>query len=105
DRTEQRARRARVDVEAQLELLEAVGDRTCLVDRLRLAARTLGVALLDLLHERRRGDLCQTARKQEVARVTAGDVHDLAAQAQLVDVFGEDDFHRHLLGAYVREQS
>jgi hypothetical protein len=35
----------------------------------------------------------QLPREQEVPRVPARDVHDLAAQAELVHVFQEDDLH------------
>ena len=33
------------------------------------------------------------ARQEEVARVAARDVHDLAAEADVLDVVEEDDFH------------
>ena len=42
---------------------------------------------------RRRRRLGQTPRKQEVARVPARDVHDLAAEADLLDVLEQDDLH------------
>ena len=41
-----------------------------------------------------RGLLGQPAREQEVAGVAAGDVDDLAAQPDLLDVAQEDDFHQ-----------
>ena len=37
--------------------------------------------------------LGQLPRQQEVARVAARDVHDLAAQAELLDVLEQDDLH------------
>jgi hypothetical protein len=55
--------------------------------------RTLRVAPLELLHEALGRNLREPARQKEVARVTARDVHDLAAQTEMVDVFLENDFH------------
>ena len=52
-----------------------------------------------------RCDLCEPARKQVVPRVTAGDVDDLATEAELVDVFPENDFHGYLSPTYVRRAS
>src|SRR5437762_1154353 len=51
DRAEERTGRPRIRVEAKLELLKPLGDRARLVDRLRLVARALGVAPLELAHE------------------------------------------------------
>ena len=56
--------------------------------------RALLVALAQLRDLRRRRGLGEAPRQQEVARVAARDVHDLAAQAERVDVVEEDDFHR-----------
>ena len=50
----------------------------------RSSATLAGVAV----SARRRGE-------EEVARVAAGDVHDVAAQAELLDVLEEDDLHRY----------
>ena len=102
DRAEERSRRAGVHVEAKLDALDALRDRLCLVGRLRLVPRTLGVALLELLDEPGRRDLREPAGQQEVARVPAGDVHHVAAQAELVDVLLEDDFHGYLSPTYGR---
>ena len=55
--------------------------------------------LLQLGDLRRRRDLGEPPREQEVARVAARDVDDLAAQADLVDVVEEDDFHRDRLAS------
>ena len=65
-----------------------------LVGRLRLVARPLRVAPLELAHEPGRRELGEPARQQEVARVAARDVHDLAAQAEALDVLTENDLHR-----------
>src|SRR6185295_3395904 len=90
-------------VEPKLDTLDALRDPARLVDRLRLVPRTLRVALLELLHEPGRGDLGKPAREQEVARVPACDVDDVAAQAELVDVLRENDVHG-LLVAHVRQE-
>ena len=45
----------------------------------------------------RGGDLGEAPREQEVARVAALDVDDLALEPDLVDVLGQDDLHRHLV--------
>ena len=55
--------------------------------------RALSVALLDLLHEPLGRHLGEPAGKQEVARIPARDVHDLAAETEMVDVCLENDFH------------
>jgi hypothetical protein len=65
-----------------------------LVGRPRLVPRALLVALAQLGDLRRRRGLGEPARQEEVARVAARDVDDLAAQAELVDVVEKDDFHR-----------
>src|SRR6185503_9166147 len=93
DRAEERAGWAGVDVEPQLEGLEAGRDRAGLVDALRLVPRPLRFALLELAPQAGRRRLGEAAWQQEVAGVAAGDVHDLAAQAQLVDVLVQHDFH------------
>ena len=72
--------------------------------RLRVVAGPLGVAPLELAHEPGRRHLGEAAREEEVARVAARDVDDLAAETELVDVLLENDFHRHLLVADVREE-
>ena len=75
-------------------LLEDVRDLLRLVCVARLVPRALLVALAQLRDLRRRRGLGEAPRQQEVARVAARDVHDLAAQAERVDVVEEDDFHR-----------
>ena len=102
DRAEQRAGRAGRHVEAQLERLEPRGERARLVDRLGVVAGPLRIALLELLDERGRRHLGEPPREEEVARVAAGDVDDLAAQAELVDVLLENDFHAYLSPTYGR---
>ena len=94
DRAEQRSRRPRIRVEAQLELREPVGDRARLVDGLRLVPRALRVAPLELAHQAGRRRLGESARQQVVACVAARDADDLSAQADLVDVLTEDDLHQ-----------
>ena len=103
DRAEERTRRAGVDVEAELDALDPLGDRVRLVDRLRLVPRALRIALLELLHEPGGRDLGEPAREEEVARVAARDVHHVAAQAEGVDVLRENDVHG-LLVADVRQK-
>src|SRR5213075_986536 len=51
----------------------------------------------------RAGVASSAAREEVVARIAARDVHDLAAEADLVDVLAEDDFHLTAVGD-VREQ-
>ena len=38
----------------------------------------------------------QPLGQQEIARVAGGDFHHLAARAQFVDVFSQNDFHENL---------
>src|SRR5205807_5991512 len=93
DRAEERAGRAGLHVEAQLDLAEPLADRLRILERLRLVP---GAPLLDLarLDDAGRSRLVgEPARQQEVARVSARDVHNLAAEADLVDVLAEDDLH------------
>ncbi len=56
-------------------------------------AGALRIALLELLHETGSGHLGEPAREQEVAREPACNVHDVAAQAERVDVLRENDVH------------
>ena len=44
--------------------------------------------LLPVGHQQR-----QLARQQVVARVAVGDLHDLAAAAEVLDVLSKNDFH------------
>ena len=59
----------------------------------RLVAGAVLLALLVLGEERGRRRLRELARLEVVAHVPARDVHDVAAQADLLDVLQEDDFH------------
>ena len=93
-RAEERARRPRLDVEAELGLAEHVGDLVRLLDRACLVAGALVLDPLQLRDAARRGRLGELAREEEVAGVAAGDVHDLTAEPDLVDVLQEDDLHR-----------
>ena len=93
DRAEQRAGRAGLDVEAQLERLELRGDLARLVERLRLVAGAPLVALPELRHLGGRRRLGEPPRQQVVPGEPAGDRHDVAAQPHLLDVFSEDDVH------------
>ena len=92
-RPEQDAGLAGLDVEAELRLAEPLRDLLRLLEALRLVQRAAGVHLLELRHARGRRRLGELARQEEVPRVPARDVDDLAAQAELVDVFSEDDLH------------
>src|SRR5205823_119217 len=71
-------------------------------------------ALLELRDLRRHRDLGEPAREEEVPRVAACDVHDLAAQSDVVHVLGEDHLHpsprdvrkqRHLSRALHRDRN
>src|SRR5262245_14480285 len=93
DRPEEDAGVAGLDVEAELRLAEPLRDLLRLLEALCLAQRPARVDLLELLHARGGRRLREPAREQEVARIAARDVDDLAAQAELVDVFSEDDLH------------
>ena len=93
DRAEQRPGLAGRDVEAQLRALEPGHDLLRLLEALRLVlgALLLGLAQLGDLGRRRR--LGQFPREQEVAREARRDVHDLAAEPDLLDVLSEDHLH------------
>ena len=93
DRSEQHAGLAGLDVEADLRLAEALRDLLRLLEALRLVQRAPRVDLLELGDPRRGCRLRELARQQEVPRVPARDVDDLAAQADLLDVFPENDLH------------
>ena len=93
DRPEEDAGLAGLDVEADLGLPEPLGDLLGLLEALRLVQRAAGVDLLELRDPGRRRRLGELARQQKVPRVPARDVDDLAAQAELLDVFSEDDLH------------
>jgi hypothetical protein len=95
DRAEERPGGAGLHVEREHRLPQRVRDRLGLVGRRRLVAGTLGVPLLELGDLRGRGPLRQLAREEEVARVAVGHVHDLAPEAELLDVVEEDDVHRY----------
>ena len=73
--------------------LELLRDLLRLLEALRLVPRALLLALAQLGDLRGRGRLGELARQQEVAREAAGDVDDLAAEADLLDVLQQDDFH------------
>ena len=48
---------------------------------------------LDHLHVARCGGQRQLARQQVIAGVAVGDLHDVAAPAELLDVITKNDFH------------
>ena len=104
DRAEERAGRAGLDVEPQDELAERLGDLVGLFGAARLVHRLLGVDALDLLDPSLRRDLGEVARQQEVAGVPAGDVDDLATQAELLHVFEQDHVHQTLLARDVGQE-
>ena len=83
-----------LDVEAELRLAEPLRDLLRLPDALRLVQGPARVHLLELLDAGGRGRLRELARQEEVTCVPARDVDDLAAQAELVHVFPENDLHR-----------
>ena len=67
---------------------------SCACSKLCASCRArLLLALAQLGDLRRRRGLRELARQQVVARVAARDVDDLAAQAELLDVLEQDDFH------------
>src|SRR6185503_7964997 len=80
-------------LERQHRLAERVRDRLGLLGRRGLVTRPLRLALLELGDLRTRRPLGEPPGEEEVAGVTVGDVHDLAAQPELLDVVEEDDVH------------
>jgi hypothetical protein len=52
-----------------------------------------GVAPLELAHETRRCHLGQAARQQEVPGVATRDVHNLASEAEALDILTENNLH------------
>jgi hypothetical protein len=93
DRAEERPRRACLDVETELDSAELLRDLLSILERLGLAACTALLELAYLADARRRRLVGKPAREEEVACVATRDVHDLAAETDLVDVLTEDDFH------------
>src|SRR5213592_2787494 len=99
-REAQRARHEAKTVEearAIASRLEPGRDRAGLLDRLRFVPRALRLAALEVALQPRARDLRQPARQEEVPRVPAGDVDDLAAQAERVDVLRQHVLHRLLV--------
>ena len=68
--------------------------------RLELRALALDLLLVALGDQQR-----QLARQQVVARVAVGDLHDLAAAAEVVDVLSQNDFHRRLSSCRLQSRS
>ena len=64
-----------------------------LLEGLSLVPRALLLVLAQLRDLGRRRRLGELPRQQVVAGEPRGDVHDLAAQAELLDVLSEDDLH------------
>src|SRR5206468_3030315 len=95
DRAEERTGRACLDLEAEHRLLERRRDRLRVFDGLRLVARPLRVALLELGDARRRRLLRELAGQEEVARVATRNGDDVAAKTDVVDVLQEDDPRGH----------
>ena len=69
-------------------------DLARLVCRGRLVARAVRLTLLELGDARRRGLFRQPSRQQEVPGVAPGDVDDVSAQTDVLDVLEEDELHR-----------
>ena len=86
---------AGLHLEAQHGLRQRLRDLAGLVGRPRLVASALLVDAADLGDAPGRRDLGEPPRQQVVAGVPALDVDDLALQAELLDVAGQDDFHRY----------
>ena len=93
-RAEEDSLRAGVHVEAKLGLAQLLGDLLRVLEALRLVARALRLALLELGHAGRRRLLGEPPRPEVVAQIAARDRDDIAAQADLLHVFQEDDVHR-----------
>src|SRR5215211_1962527 len=93
-RAKQRPARSGVHVEAEDGLAEGLRDLLRLLEAPGLVARALGLPLLELGHLRGRRRLGETPWLEVVPHEPARDVHDLAAQADLVDVLQEDDVHQ-----------
>ena len=92
---EERPGRAGLHLEAEHRLRQRLRDLTGLVGRPRLVAGALLVDAADLGNASGRRDLGQPSRQEVVAGVPALHVDDLALQAELLDVSGQDDFHRY----------
>ena len=93
DGAEERARRPCLHVEPKLDRAQPLGELLRVLERLGLVLRALVLRLAQLCDARRRRLLRELSRQEEVACVAARDVDDLAAQADLLDVREEDDFH------------
>ena len=93
DRAEERSRRTGFDLEGEDRLGEHRGDLLRLIGASSLVPGALRLDALELGDAGRRGGLGQPARQEVVARVTAGDVDDVTAQAELLHVLKEDDVH------------
>src|ERR687892_623604 len=81
---EERPLRSGVDLEAEHRLSQRLGDVLGLLEAPRLVAGPLGVSLLHLCDERRRGGLGEAAGLEVVAHEAARYRDDLAAEADLV---------------------
>jgi hypothetical protein len=93
DGAEQRSGRSGLDVEAELDPRKALAYRLRVVEGLRLLPGAPVLDLADLGNSRRCRLVGEAAGEEEVTCVPARDVHDLAAEADLVDVLAQDDFH------------
>jgi hypothetical protein len=94
-RAEERARGAGLDLEAEHGLPEHLGDLVRLLGASGLALRALGLHALELGDAGRCRHFGQAAREQVVARVPAGDVDDVPAQPELLDILEQDELHRY----------
>ena len=93
DRAEQRLGLADLARDHDLDAGHAVGERLGDLLLLGLLGLELRALALDLLLVALGREQRQLARQQVVARVAVGDLHDLAAAPEVVDVFSQNDFH------------
>src|SRR5439155_2304754 len=95
-RAEEGAGLAGLDVEPELCAFQLLHQLLGLLEALGLVPRTAGCELLELGHPAGCGGLGEPPRQQVVAREARGDVDELAAEPDLLDVLSEDDLHRRL---------
>ena len=93
DRAVQRFGLADLAGDDDLDVGQPIGDRLGDLLLLGFLGVELGALALDLLLVAVGRQQRQLARQQVVARVAVGDLHDLAAAPEVVDVFSQNHFH------------
>ena len=92
-RPEQRVGLADLAGDLDLDVAQAVGHRLRDLLLLGLFGVELHLLALDHLLVARGAEQRHLARQQVVARVAVGDLHEVAAASEVVDVFSQYDFH------------